>query len=165
MPSFAEDLNTYCGLLFKSVEESYIPSEYIGLTDGMTGYNSQGQDAFALNPPIAGAWKDLRSESGINIELQPEGDRFILRGVIGYAMAASHINNPGHFTLKISTLINGMVGAAYKVYGPRVQKLTFGRPPHNDTYFRELENSAGYEIRLYGELSPPEFTFEMETVE
>ncbi len=155
MPNFDDSLNQFSRPLFQAVNNGYIPSEYVGLTEGMTGFNSDEQGAFSLNAPIAGVLRDLLGSPGLALELQPTGDRFILRGVVGYALAVRILGDVGIFTLSISSLINGMLGAAYKVYGPRIVKLTFDRPGlAPEQYFIELENTAGYEVRLYGELAP-----------
>lgn len=165
MPSFAESLNSHIEPLLQAVNDGYVPIEYVGLTEGFTGFDSQTPDAFLLNPPVAGMVRDLRTHPGIALELQPEGDRFILRAVFGYSLAARFINQPYWGILGLSNIINYMVSSAYKVYGPRVQKLTFNRPGFGPN-ISELENNAGYEIRLYGELSNPAvIEFEMETVE
>lgn len=164
MPGFHQSLNAYLGPLFEAaVSTSYAPIEYIGLTEGMTGFDSTG-DAVELNPPIAGLSRDARRESGIHINLQPQGDRFILRTILGYSVAASYINNPILTNLTTSNIINNMIVAAYKVYGPRIQRLTFSRPDYPNEYIRELEHYAGYEIRLYGELSEVPTQFEQEDV-
>lgn len=166
MPNFEETLNQVCKPYFDQVEENnYIPVEYLRFPEGFTGFFSNREDAYALNPPIAGWAKDLRVEPGMDVENQPVGDRFILRSIMGYAMAARVGSNLPLFTLQLSNLINGMVSGAYKVYGPRIQRLSFRRPNQPTAYFREIENNAGYEIRLYGELSPARLQFEMETVE
>lgn len=165
MPGFADFLNEQSKPYFEAIDDGYVPSEYRGLTEGITSWESNTQQAFALNPPVAGANIDLRGSPGLEINLQPEGDRFILRTVIGYAMAAQCGASPVVFALRLSNLINAMVGAAYKVYGPRIQRVTFRRPREGRDYFRELEHTAGYEVRLYGELTPVARPLEMETVE
>jgi hypothetical protein len=168
MPSFVDHINEISTPLFEAVNDGYIPFEYTGLTEGMTGFNSHGQDAFGLNPPIAGRWVEARQEPGIDIDEQPVGDRFILRTIIGYAMAAQSTQNSQIFYLRVANLINSMMIAAYKVYGSRILRLTFDRPVPDglsQEYFRELEHSAGYELRLYGELQPAVLSFPMEDVE
>lgn len=155
---FLDELSDRTKPLFQAVNHGYTPTEYVGLTEGMTGFFAHGQDAFALNPPIAGLTRDLTREQGIAVTQHPAGDRFILRTILGYATAARCVNDMAVCNLVISNLINSMMGAAYKVYGPRIQRLTFDRPgdPNGQEYLRELEHTACYEIRLYGELTPME---------
>jgi hypothetical protein len=163
MPSLVDELNINIKPFCEAVKNGdFIPTEFKYLDGGFTTFSSQGDDAIALNPPIAGQHVSLINEPGIDV--QPDGDRFILRSVIGYAMAARYLSNPAVFSLNMINLINHMTSAAYKFYGPRIIKLKFDRPGQdNFDYLRELQNSAGYEIRLYGELHPP-LSFEMEIV-
>lgn len=170
MPGFEETLNSVAAPYFEQVETgAFTASEYSGLLEGITGFESNGQDAFALNMPVNGLSRDLRMSTGLEINQQPIGDRFVLRAMVGYATAAALVNNHELFVMKLSVIINNLVGSAYKVYGQRIRNLTFRRPSgrfRND-FFRESDNNAGYEIRLFGELTPVSELLEldMETVE
>lgn len=153
MPSLEDEMNIALKPLCEAVKNGYKPFEYIGLTEGMTNWDSSQMDAVSLNPPIAGIVRDLSREPGI--EHQAAGNRFILRTLFGYAAALRLTHEPGAFLLQSASLLNALTGAAYKVYGSRIISLSFDRPgPIPNTYFRELENFACYEIRLYGELHP-----------
>lgn len=163
--SFERDLNILGKSLFEAaVQPNYAPVDLIGLdVNCFTMWHSDSDDAFLLNPPIAGMLKDARTYPGLDVI--PDGDRFLLRSVLGYAAGARALSDSAMGTLIIANLINNMIMSAYKVYGPRIRRLTFARPGSQHVYFRELEHNAAFEVRLYGELTPVEQPLEREVAD
>jgi hypothetical protein len=146
--SLASDLSYNTRPLFEAVDAGYIPLEWTHLGQGITCY-SRSDEAFSLNPPIAGITLAVSNHPGL---FKPTGDGFVLRTILGYAAACRYLENQAAGNLGVANLINSMLIAVYKTYGTSIQNVTFKRPgTESADYFRELDNSAGLELRLYGE--------------
>lgn len=115
-------------------------------------------DAYFLKAPVAGEMLDISPTS----EIKKETHRgLIVRSVIGYARMAD-LTQDQHFgknCLYLSNIINAMLCTAAEYVDLRDAHLrdsieiTFETPwfgyAEPKIIFRELENNAGYELRLY----------------
>lgn len=131
--------------LFKAAEV-YVPMHGV-IREGFTLIPKKQPDAFTLVGPIAGQIKDPRNSNPI-VSLEDQ-DSFILRTVIGTSMAKELQTNFPLGVLSLSGVINAAVTGAYLQYGNKIERITFKRPGEKG-YFRELENHAGFELRLFG---------------
>lgn len=105
-------------------------------------------EAFNLLPPEAGMIKDRQ------LSKDELGDIIVIRRVIGY-FYASRISSGDLNSNCLKPIIKEMVNTLITVRGFTPDKLnvgiygTFERPGSTNDYFRDLEHSAGYELRLY----------------
>ena len=101
--------------------------------------------AFSLNPIVAGITKDTKTEHKIN-------NGCIVRILVSYIWAEIAVNNPAFFYYQMSSVINeGLNTLDFVVGNLDGRKVTARQPsPGNAaTYFRALEDCAGYEFRLF----------------
>lgn len=107
-------------------------------------------DAFMLEEIKSGFLTD--APPGKSSHLKEAYRGVIIRASIGYAAASRIEDNFGLGCLIISNLINVMLYEASKYKAHTFDKfklITFQRPGQINSFFQELESSAGYELRLY----------------
>lgn len=109
---------------------------------------SPTEDAFSLNVPIAG---HIKTDS---ILVDKCEDILVFRYLLGYTAARKFaLEGQGDpFPAMVYTLLHYL--KTLKGYGPETLTTgrvygSFTRPGQPDLYFRELENYAAYELRLY----------------
>lgn len=104
-------------------------------------------EVFNLNSPIAGTIK--RVEPGVLKE-----NAAIHRQVIGYIVAEKMAKNKSLFYYHLSLTLNNALLELTKILGPLdFRKITAAQPGSPGIYFREMENYAGIELRLFVERS------------
>lgn len=127
-----------------------------GLGDGITRIPVT-DGAFNLNPPSAGAIRDVQIT-------EADKNKLIMRSAIGYAGAYNMLNEPDfEKACKSLTLITTqMIMKLEKEIGYKYNELhagtcyaQFRRHGYDlDTYLVDLPESAAYEIRLYSDTYP-----------
>ena len=121
----------------------------IGFEAGTTRVPKK-EGAFNLNPPISGKIIDK-----VFTENPQEG--IILRSVIGHYTMSRLLDNPKEVKNILSILVKSMILSLEKELGFSPDNLNYGKygffklPGKNQVYFREMENFAGYELRLYSD--------------
>ena len=106
--------------------------------------------AFALEAPNRGTIEDVHKK-------QHEKEAFVIRRVVSYN-DISQINNGEDPKNLLLPVVTEMIMALKRDrgFGPETLNAgsvygTFKRPGEDNSYFRELENYAGMEIRLYSD--------------
>lgn len=99
------------------------------------------QDAFILNSPISGSTRSVKTD----FELDADGG--IIRAVFGFELATKMVENFLFGIFILSIFKNEMLIKMSEKFDVSKNEWTFKFA--NNTYFRELENSAGFEIRLH----------------
>ena len=144
-----EKINNQYAFLFESACQGFEPSKFHE-NKMSTTLIPNGTPLALLNPILFGFL--TTHPPGDLIEVRKDHSGVILRGMLSYAAAARIENNFGLGCLVLSQLINAMLYEAYR-YHPHMlsdfKKITFDRPDIKNSFFRELENLAGYELRLY----------------
>lgn len=110
------------------------------------------EPAFTLDPPYAGMVKDI---------LKKNSDRnaIIIRRCIGYAAISRILVNPSLMPSYLNITITEMLLTLEKAIGFKYNTINAGiacyakfeRPEQSGIYFREIEDSAAFEIRLYSD--------------
>ena len=114
--------------------------------NGIT-FAKSGDDTFMLNAPIACKAVEVRPDGSL---LENTG-QILLRSVISYTVIQDLISGGLSGYLNFIQVITGMLKTVAAVVDfNQCKKITFNR--RNGDYLRELENQAGYEIRLYVEI-------------
>jgi hypothetical protein len=100
-------------------------------------------DAFNLNSPASGSIKDIIPKAIVN-------DACLIRMLINYSTAVRISENPKLFNFYFSLYLNaGLSSLKSEIGDLRFRDITAFRPGTYDTVFRELEDSAAIEFRLF----------------
>lgn len=123
---------------------------------GSVTFIPQELEPFTLNPVQSGDMKTITPDVKINSD---KYSGFVVRSIIGYALMVRLVNdnNFGAGCLSLSNIINAMLCTAAEYvdlnsYLKDTLLITFEHPWENKnakSIFRELEDNAGYEIRLF----------------
>ncbi|HLX55144.1 MAG TPA: hypothetical protein VKR58_14455 [Aquella sp.] len=138
-------LNELANVYLKNLDLSEIkPATFHG--DESVTLIPEGTDgAFNLNPVTAGHIKNIETGAKNN-------QGAICRSCIGYSFASKLETHPELFNFQFSLAINSMLGSLTRYLGDlSMRKVTAFRPGQGDIVFRDLENSAAYEFRIYVE--------------
>jgi len=106
-------------------------------------------DIFQLNPPHGGCFTEPIFGS-----FKKEGKGLIIRVPVGYTKMIQIEKDFTLGCLVISHLINSMLSIAYKYRKndfDQFKTLTFDRPGMKNSFFQEMESSAGFQLRLFVE--------------
>lgn len=147
-----EAINNKYSFLFESaVNGSFTPSEF-HKNKMSTTLVLQTDDAFSLNPILSGFLTDC--PVGDLIEYKKTNKGVLLRATVGYAMMSKIENDFGLGCLCLSKLINAMMFEAYRYRAHHLDSfklICFDRPYQKNSYFKEMENNPGFELRLWVE--------------
>lgn len=151
-----DKINNQFAFLF-DVPKSFNPSVYVG-NISTTSIPDDG-NTFRLNPPLGGSF--IEPEFGSLIK---DGKGLLMRVPIGYGVMSKIDNDFTLGCLIFSYIINTMVSEAFKYKKDKLDTfkvITFNRPARKNSFLQELESknlfltemeeSAGYELRLYVE--------------
>lgn len=143
-------INTQYSFLFEAAcENNFTPKKFHENKMSYTLIPNEAE-AFMINPPTAGFLTD--APPGDLIEVKKTHRGAIFRVVVGYHVMSKIENNYALGCLYLSTLINSMLYEAnrFKMHSlDGFKKITFQRPYKKDAFFNEMENSAGFELRLH----------------
>jgi hypothetical protein len=115
----------------------FIDSEQSGVTIA-----PDHEDAFHLGKPSIG---NIQQYLGA----KPQNKTAVYRNVLGYTMATRVLEDETLFIYTMSLLINdGLRQLTREVGDLTGKKVTLARPEQPGRIFRDLDNSAGYEIRM-----------------
>lgn len=150
-PIFQEiekDLNKWSfGEATPEIEPGNIRSMPVVQSLGTCTKVSREVDAFNLESPCAGMVKRQ------HIELKDLGEVIVVRRIFGYYAATRALETKDNTIIK--PMLKEMVLVLLKERGFSPEKLNLGvyglfkRPGANEEYFRESDNFAGFEVRLY----------------
>ena len=141
--------NQYAFLFESACEGNFTPSKFEEGKLSCTLIPNQA-DAFKLDEIKAGFLTSPLPRKECHLKDVYKG--VIIRACMGYAMSTRIEDNFGLGCLHISNLINAMLYEAskYKIHHLDTFKVvTFKRPVGTNSFFNELESSAGYELRLF----------------
>lgn len=122
-----------------------------GLTSTTVTFNRNQEDAYTLNPVVAARMRDYNREGVHRVPENYVGLVGVHRAMIGYS-AVSRINSVADMKQTMYHIINMGKQDLINQFGYRIvagYKITMEYPGQEGTFFRELENSAAYEIRLW----------------
>lgn len=119
-------------------------------------FETTGKDtSFTILPPDVDAvtLQDLKAGMTLNIQsLSLTSNAAISRSIIGYSLAMKIVANPRLFNFYFTMLLNSNLTTLKKYVGSLVfRKVTVHRPGSDKIVFREIENSSGFELRVYVE--------------
>lgn len=161
--NLAQELNELVGPILEEVEKElnkwsfgqpvpeHTPAGYHIPTIVLLGNStivSQATDAFNLEPPCVGIIKDKPIKSREEL-----GNVIVIRRIYSYSAACRLLESKD--PKAVLPLIKEMVETLKRDRGFTPEKLnmgiygTFKRPGTSSEYFREGENYAGFELRIY----------------
>lgn len=135
-----DKINNQYAFLFENADYEPLDIE----TNGVTQIPSSTQDAFALNSPFTKS--RLKSKVEINKDMY---SGVLIRSVIPYSTMCGILNDFPRACFVFSNYMNSMLVKAEMYHNGKYETLTFKRPGTTNDYLREMENAAGYELRLY----------------
>lgn len=101
--------------------------------------------AFNLRPPAFGSLKDHKSIISTNLD-----NSAVWRSIVGFSLAEKMVQNDMLFIYVISQYLNaGLKDLTNSIGSLQNRKVYFERPGIPKTYFINMENAAGFEIRLF----------------
>ena len=113
--------------------------------EGLTFFNKD-DGAFTLSPPSQGECKLVLQ----SVHWDDKYDGLVVRTSISYSVALKMKEDYLFGIEKLSLIKNLLLGKAAKhVNLEKCERVSFMRPGKDASFLRELENSAGYEVRLY----------------
>lgn len=127
--------------------------DYVGFTEDRTSttilYN-RGDDAYILAPPIAGTVRTYQRDGIHRVPEGYQGGVGVHRALISYS-AATRINTVADMVRTLSPIINVGVQDLINqfgniMHGYKIAMVQLGWPQE---YFRDSDNAAAFEIRLY----------------
>lgn len=102
------------------------------------------EDAFTLNSPVS-----PEIQVNLNNLDANEYDVGVLRVVIPYKLAHDLVNNYNKGVEIVLAYKNAMLLCMQQNFNPNHFDFYFERPGQRNIYFVELENTAGYELRVF----------------
>lgn len=135
-------LNRLAKAYLKNVNIASLQPMNLDTEGGVTIFPNT-EDAFRLNPPVAGSWRPVQGD--VNRD-----DGAVVRMVMGYTMAARIEQNPETFNYYFSMMLNsGLASLSRELGFLQFREIICERPGTPGVFFKELEEAAAFELRLY----------------
>lgn len=132
------------------LDARHTPVNYSLPDDGITLENHT-VDAFELQAPIAGSIRMVRTDS------PTDKDMGVVRVAMGFYSASKMEKDFSLGVYHLSLLKNMALSVAAKYFDLDSCEIVTFKLPGTNNYFRELENTAGIELRLFiSKTKPPE---------
>ena len=138
-------LNGYANLYVNNLNLNELEPAHFSNEDESITIPRANEDAFTLNPLKAGTLQQV-----IPIYTTDNKGVAVVRMIIGYGMLEKLASNKHKFNFHFSLWLNAMLATLKRNMGDLSNRqITIKRPGEDGLIFKDLENSAAIELRMY----------------